>query len=261
MNTSETVRTHSLERFPRSFADCGFDPAAHLTANAAWLTPATIAHNLLRATGCLASVFHAKARGATSRPPSPTPPGSGCRQLQSSSTQNLYRRFAVKQNMMKTMIGASLLAGSLLVSGATAANAQVKPTLGPHGYGAVKLGMTVKQAKATRKVVQKMPGGGGCSGWDLKKFPTPKDSVGVYISPKVGLAAIFAAKGMRTPEGIKIGSTAKQLKAAYPHIKKDFHGFYSITVPGNKKAYYTFGVTRGKVTEYGMALNEQDCFN
>lgn len=163
--------------------------------------------------------------------------------------------------MMKTMIGASLLAGSLLVLGTTVADAQTKPTLGPYGYGAVKLGMTVTQAKKTGGVVKKLPGDGGCSGWDLKNFPTPKDAVGVYISPKVGLAAIFAAKGMRTPEGIGIGSTAKQVKTAYPHIRKDVHGFYVITVPGNKKAYYTFGVTHGKVTEYGIALNKQDCFN
>ena len=176
-------------------------------------------------------------------------------------TLNLSRRLVVKADMMKTMIGASLLAGSLLVSGATAAVAQTKPTLGPYGYGAVKLGMTVKQAEATGDVVKKMPGGGGCSGWDLKTFPTPKDSVGIYISPRVGLAAIFAAKGMKTPEGIKIGSTAKQLKAAYPHIKKDFHGYYVIKISGNKKAYYSFGVTHGKVTESSIALNKQDCFN
>ncbi|MFC3985800.1 hypothetical protein [Streptosporangium jomthongense] len=159
------------------------------------------------------------------------------------------------------MIGASLLAGSLLVVGTTVADAQTRPTLGPYGYGAVKLGMTVTQAKKTGGVVKKLSGDGGCSGWDLKDFPTPKDSVGVFISPKVGLAAIFAAKGMRTPEGVGIGSTAKQMKTAYPHIRKDVHDFYVITVPGNKKAYYTFGVTRGKVTEYGIALNEQDCFN
>ncbi len=176
-------------------------------------------------------------------------------------TQNLYRRLGVKAGMMKTMIGASLLAGSLLVSGAGTAVAQAKPTLGPYGYGAVKLGMTVKQARATGDVVQKAPGGGGCSGWDLKKHATPKNSVGVYISPRVGVAAIYAAKGMKTPQGITIGSTTKQLKAAYPRIKKDFHGFYVITVPGNKKAYYNFTVTRGKVSEYGMALHAQDCFN
>ena len=36
-------------------------------ANAAWLTLAAISGNLLRAAGCLASGFHARARGATIR--------------------------------------------------------------------------------------------------------------------------------------------------------------------------------------------------
>jgi hypothetical protein len=36
-------------------------------ANAAWLTLAAISHNLLRASGCLASAFHARARGQTLR--------------------------------------------------------------------------------------------------------------------------------------------------------------------------------------------------
>jgi len=36
-------------------------------ANAAWLTLAAIAHNLLRAAGSLASLGYAKARGATLR--------------------------------------------------------------------------------------------------------------------------------------------------------------------------------------------------
>jgi hypothetical protein len=52
------------------FADLAHGPLAHLpsgsfAANAAWLTCAALAHNLLRAAGALASVFHAKARGAT----------------------------------------------------------------------------------------------------------------------------------------------------------------------------------------------------
>jgi hypothetical protein len=53
-------------------ADLIDGPLAHLpsgafNANAAWVTLAAITHNLLRATGTLASVFHAKARGATLR--------------------------------------------------------------------------------------------------------------------------------------------------------------------------------------------------
>ncbi len=54
------------------FADVTDGPLAHLPsgsfpANAAWLTCAAIAHNLLRAAGALASLTHAKARGATLR--------------------------------------------------------------------------------------------------------------------------------------------------------------------------------------------------
>ncbi|MEO3862835.1 IS1380 family transposase [Acrocarpospora sp. B8E8] len=53
-------------------ADLIDGPLAHLpsgvfTANAVWLTLAVLTHNLLRATGCLASAFHATARGATLR--------------------------------------------------------------------------------------------------------------------------------------------------------------------------------------------------
>jgi hypothetical protein len=42
-------------------------PSGSFAANAAWLALAAIAHNLTRAAGCLASLFHAKARTATLR--------------------------------------------------------------------------------------------------------------------------------------------------------------------------------------------------
>jgi hypothetical protein len=42
-------------------------PSGHYTANAAWLVCAAIAHNLTRATGALASRFHARAPTGTIR--------------------------------------------------------------------------------------------------------------------------------------------------------------------------------------------------
>jgi hypothetical protein len=42
-------------------------PSGRFAANAAWLTLAALTHNLLRAAGCLTSVFHAKARTNTLR--------------------------------------------------------------------------------------------------------------------------------------------------------------------------------------------------
>jgi hypothetical protein len=63
-------RDHAI--IEQVFADCYDGPLAHLpsgkfAANAAWLTCAAIAHNLLRAAGTLASRGYGKARGATIR--------------------------------------------------------------------------------------------------------------------------------------------------------------------------------------------------
>ena len=166
---------------------------------------------------------------------------------------------------MKKMIGASLLTASLLVSGATAAaaaTAEAKPTLGPKGYGSLKLGQTVKQAKATGAIVaKKSVKEGRCTGYDLKKFRTPKDEANVYISSKLGVAAIFAGKGVKTPEGIRIGSTYKQLKKAYPRLKNEVEGVFTAKVKGNKKAHYTFylNTDTNKVASFGILLNKQDC--
>ncbi|MFI6326213.1 hypothetical protein ACIBG8_52440 [Nonomuraea sp. NPDC050556] len=156
---------------------------------------------------------------------------------------------------------AALVAGAaLLVSVAPAgAQAQARTSLGPYGYGSVKLGMSAKDAKATGKISLKMKG--QCSGWDLKAHPTGRDSVGVYISKNVGVALIFAQKGMKTPEGIGLGSTKKQLKAAYPHLKTAASGYPYTEVPGNKKAYYSFLLSKGKVYELALGLTTQDCVN
>jgi hypothetical protein len=65
-----THRQHAI--IETTFADLIDGPLAHLPsghfdANHAWTICAAITHNLLRATGSLASTFHAKARGATLR--------------------------------------------------------------------------------------------------------------------------------------------------------------------------------------------------
>ncbi|MFI9846006.1 hypothetical protein ACIHFD_53900 [Nonomuraea sp. NPDC051941] len=159
--------------------------------------------------------------------------------------------------MMKLMITVA----ATLTLAATPALAQTKPVVGPNGFGGLKLGMSLKQAKAAG-ITKKIDGGtDGCSGWDLKKYPTGKDNVGLYISPKLGVAAFFAPKAAKTPEGVAAGTAKSQLKKVYPHLKQDTHGFWVTTVPGNTKAYYSFTVLHGKVTEFGMALKKQDCFN
>ena len=73
LSTVDADRTHRAHAvIEQTFADLIDGPLAHLPsgrfpANAAWLTCAGIAHNLLRAAGTLAGRQHAKARGATIR--------------------------------------------------------------------------------------------------------------------------------------------------------------------------------------------------
>jgi hypothetical protein len=70
LQAEEQHRDHAV--IEQAFADLSDGPLAHLpsgrfAASAAWLTLAGIAHNLVRAAGCLAPTFHARARAATIR--------------------------------------------------------------------------------------------------------------------------------------------------------------------------------------------------
>ncbi|SDK95847.1 hypothetical protein [Nonomuraea jiangxiensis] len=159
---------------------------------------------------------------------------------------------------MKKLLVAVVTGGALLVSG-TPALAQT--ALGPYGYGKIRLGMSAKQARATGKVVLKLAAQeGSCSGWDLRAHPTGKNSVGLYISKRRGVAVIFAPKGVKTPAGIGIGSTMKQVKRAYPKVSTPRDGIPSASVPGNPKArYFFFPNRKGKLEELSIALITQDC--
>jgi hypothetical protein len=169
-------------------------------------------------------------------------------------------------NRIRLVVAALAATGAtLMVASPAGATAQTPATgtapgaFGPYGYGGIKLGMTAKEAKATGKIVLKWRD--NCTGWDYKSHRNPKDEVSLYISKKHGVAVIFAPTGVRTPKGIGAGSTLRQVKKAYPHVKKQISGYYA-TVPGNRKAYYYFGVNgRNKVEQLGLGLNSQDCVN
>jgi hypothetical protein len=164
--------------------------------------------------------------------------------------------------MTKNRIAVVTLVAGLTLAGFASPALASSATLGPYGYGSVKLGMSAKTAKATGKIVLKMKAGSGsCSGWDLKSHPTGRDSVGLYISKKHGVAMIFAPKGVKTPQGIGVGSTKTQLKHAYSKLGTAASGFPYVSVPGNSKAYYYFLLSHGKIYEMGLALDKQDCAN
>ncbi|WP_449064278.1 hypothetical protein, partial [Planomonospora algeriensis] len=143
---------------------------------------------------------------------------------------------------------------------AAAASSTSADAFGPFGFGGVRLGMSARKAKATKKIVY-ISGSGPCTAWDLKAYPGGADSVDLHISKRRGVAVISAPEGVKTPRGIKIGSTAGRLKKAYPGVRRAANGYAVVTVPGNPKADYLFQLSRGKVSEMILALKSQDCAN
>jgi hypothetical protein len=133
-------------------------------------------------------------------------------------------------------------------------------TLGPYGYGKLRLGMSVAQAKATGQLGAKKLSD-SCDGYDLAAHPTPANSVGVYFSKQHGLVAIFAQGKMSTPEGIKLGTKINHVQYLFPKAETGTNTI-TVDVPGNKAAHYTIGASDDarRVAELGLAADNQDCF-
>ena len=126
---------------------------------------------------------------------------------------------------------------------------------GPDGYGPISVGMSVAAAKATGKVGAPVGGTEVCRGYEWAYSPGPvlimSTRYGVYSVP--GLAT-----DAQTPEGVRIGSTADQVRAAYPHAVAGHRNTVdTFTVPTRNPAnQYLFGVRDGKVV--GMAVQAAD---
>ncbi|WP_343949016.1 hypothetical protein [Nonomuraea longicatena] len=120
--------------------------------------------------------------------------------------------------------------------------------------------MTTARAKATGSILRKSVGDSArCTGWDLKENPYGEYRVGMYISKRHGVAMIVAHAGMKTPQGIGLGSSKARLKAAYPGLRKGPGGYPVADVPGNNKAFYVFYAPKIEVTGMSLVLTKQDC--
>ncbi|MFN8106244.1 MAG: hypothetical protein U0R21_00465 [Nocardioidaceae bacterium] len=203
---------------------------------------------------------------------------------------------------MKTALAAALLALGLFASGCTTSStgAKSEPTpsdstqsptasspspsegesaadadaFGPTGFDGITLGMSLDDVKATDAAT--FPDGegegGACVWFTFVNAPgeesdsvTPDPSMTSYdglIGPK-GVELLAAREGMKTPEGIELGSTKAEALAAYPNAKfRSDYGNYRAHVEGQPSdAAYFFTIRGGKVRNLNISLDTPQCFN
>jgi hypothetical protein len=138
--------------------------------------------------------------------------------------------------------------------------------LGPDGFGALKLGMTEEQATATG-LIDRWPVGEGCAvNTFLRSAPDKGDGGRVYLNDNRDVAIIVGYPGVRTPEGIGIGTSKAAMLKAYPgwrnETEQDPHadGRGIVVVPGNSKAHYRMDLEGGKVTGLTLQDRDQNCY-
>lgn len=149
------------------------------------------------------------------------------------------------------------------MSSAPPGTTSVKPeaaVFGPDGFGKLKIGMKLADAVATGQIDAKSssPAGGACGVHDLVGHPKS----GVYVSTKLGLAAVFAPAGARTPEGIAEGDSIDKVEQAYPALVKNPNA-YIVAAPGGTNTQYLFQVdsaATGVVSSMSLVVRGQDCF-
>lgn len=118
---------------------------------------------------------------------------------------------------------------------------------GPRAYGDLRLGMSYDDAMATGKIPASTTPGGL---YDLG------DGTQLCLSRKDGLMSIIAGNALRTPEGIRVGSTVSELKAAYPNITMtEGNG----SVPLDSHTEWQFGISAQLVESVELTEDDQTC--
>jgi hypothetical protein len=151
-----------------------------------------------------------------------------------------------------------------------ASTADAGPTLGPDGFGALKLGMTRQEASDTGLTDGlEVDDGAGCgadSDGRLKGAPAPAedDNAGrLYFSTSTGkLVAIYVYSSVATPEGITIGSSIDEVLAAYPDWEGEDEGIGTgyASVSNNDQARYRITIDSESVVELSLESVDQDCY-
>jgi len=136
--------------------------------------------------------------------------------------------------------------------------------LGPDGFGSLKMGMSRADAEATGETqpFRNEPMGATCTwrAW-LKGAPNDQANEGMVLySETLGIASISAYPGVRTPEGITIGSSLADVKKAYPGLNQAVGSRDYAQVPGQSQLLYRIGMYGDAVGELTLQYARQDCY-
>lgn len=134
--------------------------------------------------------------------------------------------------------------------------------LGPAGLGPLKLGMTRKQAEAT----------GMIEGYETTDYLAQcglsrvrGTTATVFIDPTRGVSYISLYGSVRTPEGIRLGSSLSAVRTAYPDwefvLGDSDAGEGSVRVPGSSNAWYSLDIQEGKVSHLALSSDNQRCID
>lgn len=143
-----------------------------------------------------------------------------------------------------------------------------KPSLvlGPDGLGALKLGMSKEEAKATNMISDFVKLNQQAFASCPARARLKDDGGAVWWSTRLGVAAIVSPMDVKTAEGIGVGSSLASVSQAYPSWREiagtasTDEGRGLVPVPGNPDAKYRIAVQNGKVRSITLQLAGQNCY-
>ncbi|GAA4110472.1 hypothetical protein GCM10022215_05590 [Nocardioides fonticola] len=190
---------------------------------------------------------------------------------------NVLRRPATAIVVLATLAAASTACASTAAQGAPSAVGTPASTsagssagtstgtstetrvLGHRGVGRVHIGDSAREA---RKHGARLTGKPGdlCRPLVLPSSDPDAEPIHGYLARGLGVVALFASGDVRTPEGIGLGSTRKELEKAYPDVSAiSDNGYRTVDLAGHR--HYQFGMERGRrVFEMLVFDDRQPCF-
>jgi hypothetical protein len=127
---------------------------------------------------------------------------------------------------------------------------------GPDGYGDVRLYLTAEEVDDTGQATVSggTPTGPSCT--QLTYAGSSKDQVDGYVS-SFGVVVLFAPSGVKTPEGLAVGSPEADVRRLYPDAEKQVAG-WRIPLDGGRQYFATVDET-GSVAELSLESADQTC--